>query len=239
MNAINPSTSAPQGLVTRLVTSVFFRQARVLRNVALAPSLHRIVLQGEALRSVDWSPGDKIQLRLGLGLQTRAYTPIEWDKQVGQTAFLAQTLAPGPGSAWIAGAKPGDRVELMGPRTSLKLDNLDPADGVVLGDETTLGLALAWRPRRVVLEVADPEALAPVCRGSGLQCTLFRRQADGSHLSAMENAMWEGATLRSHFVLGGRASTVQRLHQRLRAGSVQAKRIHTKAYWADGKAGLD
>ncbi len=228
-----------QGLVTRLVTSVFFRQATVVSNVAIAPALHRIALEGDSLRGVAWLPGDKLQIRLGHGLQTRTYTPIEWDPLAGRTAFLAQTLAPGPGSAWVAEAMPGQQVEVMGPRRSLVLDKLDPAHGVVLGDETALGLALAWGASRVVLEVNDPGSLDPVCRAQGLRCILLAKQADGQHLAEMERLMWDCATVDTHFVLAGRASTVQRLHQRLRAGSVQARRIHTKAYWADGKAGLD
>lgn len=239
MSALPDDTNTPKGLVTRLVTSVFFRPSQVVGNIELAPKLHRITLQGESLRGVAWAPGDKLQVRLGQGLQTRTYTPITWDPDVGRTAFLAQTLSPGPGSQWIAHAQQGDRVEVMGPRKSLVLDEINPEDGVVLGDETALGLALAWGVGRAVLEVGDPKALAPVCSALGLRCTLFARQADGGHLPAMEAAMWEGAVLRTHFVLAGRASTVQRLHQRLRAGSVQARRIHTKAYWADGKTGLD
>jgi len=239
MNTHTSQTHATKGLVTRLVTSLFFRQAQVAGNVELAPALHRITLEGEALRGVAWAPGDKLQIRLGQGLQTRTYTPIEWDPDAGRTAFLAQTLSPGPGSQWTARAKPGDKVEVMGPRKSLLLNEINSKDGVVLGDETALGLALAWRADRVVLEVGDPKSLAPICEAFGWHCTLLAKQADGKHLHAMEDAMWNGVTGQTHFLLVGRASTVQRLHRRLRADGVQARRIHTKAYWADGKVGLD
>lgn len=239
MNASQVNTQTPKGLLTRLVTSVFFRTAQVLANEELAPSLRRITLQGESLQQVEWAPGDKLQIRLGNGLQTRTYTPMEWDPTEGRTAFLAQTLSAGPGAQWATMARRGDTVEVMGPRSSLALDDLDPEYGVVMGDETALGVALAWGARRVVLEASDPHALAPVCKAWGWRCTLIAKQEDGSHLPAMEAAMWEGTALRSHFVLAGRASTIQRLHKTLRANGVQARRIHTKAYWADGKTGLD
>lgn len=239
MSTHTAADGTPQGLVTRLVMRAFFRQAKVVSNVAIAPALHRITLEGDALRGVAWQPGDKLQIRLGHGLQTRTYTPTEWDPVAGGTAFLAYTQASGPGSLWAARAMPGEPVEVMGPRTSLALEGLDPADGVVLGDETAVGLALAWGAGRAVLELSDPESLVALCHAQGLRSTLLAKQTDGHCLEEMERVMWDGATPRTHFVLAGRASTVQRLHHRLRAGSVPARRIHTKAYWADGKLGLD
>ena len=43
----------------------------------------------------------------------------------------------------------------------------------------------------------------------------------------------------THVVLAGRAATVQHLLRRLKLDGVTGSRIRTKAYWADGKVGLD
>ena len=108
--------------------------------------MRRIVLGGEALRGIAWTPGDKLQIRQGHGLQTRTYTRIEWPPTLGELLFLPKLWRP--------------------------------------------GLAVRGRHRR-------------------------RRE--------------------TRWMSWGRASTVQRLQHRLRAGSLQARRIHTKVYWADGK----
>lgn len=70
MSAPLQGTDNP-GLVPRLVTRWLFREARVVRNDILVPGLHRIELSGPALRGIQWTAGDKLQLRMGSGLQTR------------------------------------------------------------------------------------------------------------------------------------------------------------------------
>ena len=78
MSAPLQGTDNP-GLVPRLVTRWLFREARVVRNDILVPGLHRIELSGPALRGIQWTAGDKLQLRMGSGLQTRTYTPLSLD----------------------------------------------------------------------------------------------------------------------------------------------------------------
>lgn len=236
-----PTTTelSAKGPFTRLITRVFFRTAEVSGHVLLAPSLHYITLQGEALKGVAWKAGDKIQIRLGSGLQTRTYTPIQWDPLQGSTSFVAQTLSPGPGSDWVTGAKQGDVMEFMGPRSSLALGDTAAKDVVVLGDETAFGLTLAWGAGRAVLEVAAPEVWGPLCHAWGQSAALIAKQADDAHWSRMEQSVWESFSPQTHFVLAGRARTIQHFLKVLRAKGVRSDHIQTKAYWADGKTGLD
>lgn len=228
-----------KGPLARLVTRVFFRTAQVAGHVLLTPSLHHITLQGEGLKGVSWTAGDKIQIRLGSGLQTRTYTPIEWDPLRGITRFVAQTLSTGPGSDWVKHAKQGNFVELMGPCSSLSLATTDPRNVVLLGDETAFGLTLAWGAGRVVLEVDSPEVWGPMCHAWGLPVALIAKQSGGAHWSRMEESGWASFSPQTHFALSGRARTIQHFLKVLRAKGISSDRIRTKAYWADGKTGLD
>lgn len=236
--ALTSSTSEAEGLVPRLVTRWLFREARVVRNDLLVPGLHRIEMSGPALRGLQWTAGDKLQLRMGSGLQTRTYTPLNWDAEEGSTTILAHALASGPGSEWVRRTKPGQAVAVFGPRRSLTLSALQAAQSVMVGDETAIGLAAAWQPACTILEVDRAAALQPLLGSLGIHATLQPRLADDHHLERMASAaLAHGADC--SFVLVGRARTVQILRRALRDRGVASSRILTKAYWADGKAGLD
>lgn len=143
MPAAAPATDEGEGLVPRLLTRWLFRQARVARNEVILPGLHRIELEGPDLQGARWHPGDKLQLRLGRGLQTRTYTPLYWDAAQGRTAILAHALAAGPGSEWVRRVSPGEQVAVFGPHRSIDLSDWPAAQGVLVGDETAMGLAAA------------------------------------------------------------------------------------------------
>lgn len=225
-------------MVPRLLTRWLFRQAQVERNDIVAPGLHRIEISGPDLSGARWIVGDKLQLKTGAGLQTRTYTPLSWDAEQGRTAFLAHTLAPGPGSTWVRQVRHGQSVAAFGPRRSLDLASVDAQRGILIGDETAIGLAAAWQPSRAVLEVNDAAGMQPAIHALGVNATLVARQSEAQHLDALGEAMLAQG-LDKHFVLVGRARTLQYLLRLLRRQGVASSRILTKAYWADGKVGLD
>mgnify|MGYP001262327657 CR=1 FL=1 len=235
-----PASSAAEveGLMPRLLTRWLFREASVVRNDLVVPGLHRIELSGPELRGAKWAAGDKLQIRMGSGLQTRTYTPMSWDAAEGRTTILAHALAAGPGSEWARRARPGQRVAVFGPRRSLDLSALPAAQGVLVGDETAIGLAAAWRPASTLLEVDHSAALQPLLGSLGINATLLARRPEEHHLARLaEAALDQGPDRR--FVLVGRARTIQFLRRALRQHGVASGRILAKAYWADGKAGLD
>lgn len=229
----------PSGLAARLITRLFFRNAEVCENQLVAPAMHLITLQGPDLQALRWSPGDKLQIRLGASFQTRTYTPMSWDAAAGRTQILAHALAPGPGSEWAYRAAAGQAVSLFGPRRSLDLARLDPRAAVVVGDETAIGLVAAWRPLHALIETGQRPAVQGLMDSMELVGTAMASQADDLHLDALANAALGLAAHDTRFVLVGRARTVQHLLRALRRQGVSANRILTKAYWADGKTGLD
>lgn len=236
-----PGQAAPSddGVVSRLLTQLLFRSAVVADNRELVPGLRLLTLEGPALRGLHWRPGHKLQIKLGGGMTTRTYTPIEWDAEQGRTRLLAHALAPGPGGVWARDARPGQLVRLFGPRKSLDLSRFDVRTAMLVGDETVIGLAAAWRPAQALFEVGDRNAMHGVTDWLGLPATVIDRQSDDGHLDRLTGALLHAGNQDTGFVLAGRARTVQSLLRALRKNGVTPNRILTKAYWAEGKVGLD
>ncbi len=247
--ADGPQNSAPPppppGPVTRTLLRWFLRHARIAAVETLSPHFRLADLEGEALRNVGWTPGQKIQVAMGSGLATRTYTPMSWDAEDGRTRMLAFAHGDGPGSRWASGLREGDTCRFFGPRRSLDLSGLAPPV-VLFGDETSFGLAaaLGGGPQAAgtvhVFEVSDVAESRPVLEAVGLgQATLIERIADDAHLAAVEAEMPRLAASGAHFVLTGKASSIQRVSRALKAAGVVSSRMTTKAYWAPGKSGLD
>jgi len=70
--ADRPQISAPplvpRGPVTRTLLRWLMRPARVAAVETLSPHFRLVDLEGEALRSVAWTAGQKIQVSMGSGL---------------------------------------------------------------------------------------------------------------------------------------------------------------------------
>ncbi|UPJ54205.1 siderophore-interacting protein [Bradyrhizobium sp. 200] len=221
------------------------RPARVAAVETLSPHFRLADLEGEALRNVAWTAGQKVQVSMGSGLCARTYTPMSWDADSGRTRMLTFAHGDGPGSRWASGLREGDTCQFFGPRRSLDLSG--PESPVVLfGDETSFGLAAALRDSPLgagalhVFEASDVAESRPVLEAIGLgQATLIERIADDAHLAAAEAEMLRLAASGAHFVLTGKASSIQRLSRALKAVGVVSSRMKTKAYWAQGKIGLD
>ena len=134
--------SAPEpraeGRLTRTLVRWLMRSATVASVETLSDRFRLLDLEGDALRSAAWQPGQKIQIRIGSGLTARTYTPIGWDAASGSTSILAWLHGAGPASAWVRSLAPGQTCQFFGPRASLDLDLNEPF--VLFGDETSFGL---------------------------------------------------------------------------------------------------
>lgn len=220
------------------------RPARIAEVETLSPRFRSIELEGDALKGVAWTIGQKIQVAMGTGLSARTYTPMWWDPEKGRTRLLAFAHGNGPGSRWVGGLRQGDICWFFGPRRSLDL-SARKAPTVLFGDETSFGVASALHggPQLdgavYVFEASDATEADSVLAAIGLgSATLIVRSADDAHLPAVEAELLRFAAS-SHFVLTGKASSIQRTSRALKAAGVAASRMSTKAYWAPGKTGLD
>ena len=247
--ANRPQNSAPPlaspGRVTRTLLRWLMRSARVAAVETLSPHFRLADLEGEALRNVAWTAGQKVQVSMGSGLSARTYTPMSWDADNGRTRMLTFAHGDGPGCRWASGLREDDTCQFFGPRRSLDLSGLE-SPVVLFGDETSFGLAAALRDCPQVggaihvFEASDVAESRPVLEAIGLgEATLIERTADDAHLAAAEAEVLRLAASGAHFVLTGKASSIQRVSRALKAVGVVSSRVKTKAYWAQGKVGLD
>lgn len=243
MTDIKPIAARP-GRLTQLVFDLFMKHATVAGTEIVAPAFHLVTLESPQFKTVVWTPGQKLQIGIGHSFTNRTYTPIEWDRAAGRTRFLAYIHGSGPGSDWVRDLTPGDDCEVFGPRSSLDLGNL-PRPTVLFGDETSFGVAIAVArkaagPMRYLFEVNAPGIADEVLRRFGVaNAELFQRLPNDAHMPPIAKPLIAAAAAGSTFVLTGKASSIQRLRQALKALDVPSSRIMTKAYWAPGKKGLD
>ena len=245
MDALATPPVREPGRLSRAVARLWMKPATVAANERLADRFHLITLEGDALKTVTWRPGQKVQIAMGSAFVTRTYTPIEWNVSAGRVCILGYSHGDGPGSAWVRTAAPGDACEVFGPRASLDIGGLS-GPLVIVGDETSIGLAYAAShqdpTRRVTscFEVEDEVGARQVMASLDIQgATLVARRADGAHIAALEASLSDPVAGGDSFVLTGKAATIQTLRRNLQRKSVPTTRLSTKAYWSPGKTGLD
>lgn len=228
---------------------VLLRSAEITVVTDHGPHFRSIELGGPGLKNTTWVPGDKVQVRSrSAGFTLRTYTPIDWDADRGSTRLLAYAHGAGPGSEWIKAATRGRPCQLLGPRRSLSLDG--PAGPIVfVGDETSFAVVAAWqganpseRPAAVIVEVNDVEESADVLSAVGIASPqLVAREAGATHLGQLAAAT--ATALRAEpngsLCLTGKAQSIARIRQTLKAEGLSGRATRVKAYWDENRSGLD
>ena len=241
----DPATTKASGGLSKALLGLFMRHARVAAIEDVSDRFRLVTLEGPPLKGVSWTPGQKVQIAMGSAFMARTYTPLDWDAAVGSTRILGYAHGDGPGSSWLSGLGVGDECDFLGPRSSLDFSRAS-ATLVAVGDETSIGLAYTLTstnrlaPANCYFEVGDVGNSQQILARLGLEkATLVEKRDDDAHLGAMQTALDASIAAGASFVLTGKASTIQRLRHDLARKGVPATCIHTKAYWASGKRGLD
>jgi ferric-chelate reductase (NADPH) len=234
------------GLAERLVdlaSGAMLDNADVTGCTNLSPDFVRLELSAEAFRKATWVPGAKLQLRLRRGsMSLRTYTPISWDAARGVTELIAYTHGTGPAAIWFERVTEGQTCEVFGPRRSI---DLREATGPVLfiGDESSVGLACALRTVTDdvahVFEARDPAGLTDVLAQLRItdRVAVPTKSTDRVDLlrQARHNAMQAPYTL----IVTGDAATVHAVRRDSRGWERKPHQVSGKAYWAEGRTGLD
>lgn len=239
-----PEPKKRTGLLESAMLKLFTRKVRVVDLENVGTAFRIVTLRGDSFGSIEWTPGDKIQILLG-GWVQRTYTPMEWDGASGRTRILIYLHSGGPGVQWARTLQIGDEYDAFGPRASLTGGDASEMS-IVFGDETSIGLAHALSRRspgnstRCLLEVTSianaREALARLDLG-GVE--LFERVENDAHIEEIQQRLSVLTTVAATFVLTGKANSIQRLRRALKMFGVPTSKILAKPYWAPGKAGLD
>ncbi|WP_327000187.1 siderophore-interacting protein [Dactylosporangium sp. NBC_01737] len=231
------------GRLADLASGAMLDTARVTGLSRLSPEFVRVGLSAEAFRKATWVPGAKLQLRPRRGsMSLRTYTPVSWDAAEGVTELIAYTHGDGPAAQWFGQVAHGQPSEVMGPRRSI---DLREATGPVLfvGDESSVALACALRTvtgdASHVFEARDPAGLTDVLAQLGIteRVAVVAKAADRAEV--LGRARDAAAEAPYTLVVTGDAATVHAVRRDTRGWQRKPRQVKGKAYWAEGRAGLD
>jgi NADPH-dependent ferric siderophore reductase len=117
------------------------RSLVVSRVDYISPSMLRIGLRGEDLvQFTSLAPDDHVKLFVPSDdgrIEKRDYTPRRYDAQAGELMIDFAVHDAGPATRWALRAKPGDKIEIGGPRGSVVVPH-DFDWWLLIGDETAL-----------------------------------------------------------------------------------------------------
>ncbi|WP_119306233.1 siderophore-interacting protein [Cohaesibacter haloalkalitolerans] len=133
------TTSAPT--VERVRHELKRRDLEVLSVERLTPAMVRVTLGGESLADfTSLAPDDHIKLFVpdASGMMAmRDYTPRAYDNEAQTLVVDFAVHDAGPATAWALAVKPGDSLQIGGPRGSAVVTG-DIRRFILIGDETAL-----------------------------------------------------------------------------------------------------
>lgn len=224
-----------KGRILRALSKLVLTEGVVKEANVVSRDFRLLKVQSQASASSRWQPGDKVQVLLPTD-DVRTLTPIYWDTD-GTTALLVYMHGEYPLARWARSVEAGESVRFVGPSRSLVM----PSGALTLvGDETSIAVGASYartRPGqvRVLIEADANGSLEDVLRAVELggaqvvprELGMRRGEAVANALSAVNGAV--GIT--------GGAEFVQRVRERVRG--LGASSSKTKAYWLEGRPGLD
>ena len=213
--------------------------------------LRLIRLTGPELANFEYVPGQDIMLVLSSDPQSirRRYTIRSFDGQKRLLDLVISMHGDGPGLRWASVARPGDRVDAIGPRGKITLDGR--ADWhLFAGDETAIGgtfSMLEGLPTKVSAlsyllvtdrfdeQVATLESIAPrkIEWIGGRSARIGSTEVARSCLTADLPAGW------GHAYVAGEVGLVVSWRNALLARGLARDQVSAKAYWNRGQANLD
>jgi NADPH-dependent ferric siderophore reductase len=222
----------------------------VAEVVDRSPRIRRIGLTGEGLDGFHYDPGQDVMIlleSLGDRALSRRYTIRDFDERQRLLHIeVVQHDADGPGQRWIAQAKAGDVVSVVGPRGKITL-NPDAEWHLFVGDESFIPGALnmleALPPDTAALaflqvaDTTDEAAFTP--KGSNKQLTWLHNvggdDADPSRLiEAIQRADLPSG--RGYAYVAGEVQFTSALQRALLDKGFTPQQMSPKAYWGRAKA---
>jgi NADPH-dependent ferric siderophore reductase len=223
-------------------------EAEVAESVRLTPHLQQIVLSSPSLTDFGYSPGQDVMLLVaadGMRPVRRRYTIRSLDRPGGMLTLHIVLHGDGPGERWVLTARPGDRIEAIGPRG--KISTAPGADWhLFVGDESAMAAIFAMTEAlpgdataTLVIEVPGPddelELLAPARTRVSWLHRLGTPAGDPGLLTA-EAADVELPPGSGHCYLLGEARVVSALREVLANRGLSEHQVSPKAYWGRGRA---
>jgi NADPH-dependent ferric siderophore reductase len=222
----------------------------VAASTQLTPHMQRIELAARQLDGFSYRPGQDVMLLVaadGRRPVRRRYTIRYFDRARQVLTVDVVLHGDGPGERWVRAARPGDRIEGIGPRG--KVFPSPAADWhLFMGDEAALPAILAMTESlpgdadaTLVLEVPEADDEQDVSAAARTRTSWVHRLGrpagdPASSLLVAEAADVELPPGNGHAYLLGEASVVLALRERLTARGLPPDQMSPKAYWGRGRA---
>jgi NADPH-dependent ferric siderophore reductase len=243
-----PALNDPFAVLTGPLAATTRMQLEVVDSAPLSPGMQRLVLTAPELAGLQYQPGQDMMLMVAVDGDRpvrRRYTIRALDHARRLLTLDVVRHAGGPGERWVAAARPGDRVEGIGPRGKIFL--AEAADWhLFIGDDSALpayltmaGALPAGARALVILEVPGPAGEQDVVTAADAEVTWLHRDGGPAGDPAALAAAAAAVTLppgRGHAYLAGEATVVLRLRETLAAHGLAPEQISPKAYWGRGRA---
>lgn len=224
-----------KGKLLRLFEKLVLEEGEVLDVVAPDPRFRVVTWRTRAEHAAKWQPGDKLQIVLPSD-DVRTYTPTRWLPD-GTATLVIYLQSDTPAARWARALARGDRFSSISPQRSLTMPE-GPIS--IVGDESSLAVAASYSLARpgsvdVALEVDAGTTITETARAIGLEGARFVERPSGAPRGrALADALMPA---RGAVGITGGGELVQRVRARLREQGV--REIKTKAYWVEGRAGID
>jgi NADPH-dependent ferric siderophore reductase len=216
----------------------------------LSPHLQRIELTAAELDGFSYFPGQDVMLLVaaeGRRPVRRRYTIRQLDYERRRLTIDVVLHGDGPGERWVRSARPGDRIEGIGPRGKV-FPSPEAEWHLFMGDEAAMPAILVMTESlpsdteaTLVIEVpeaADEQEFTAAARTRVSWLHRLGRPAGDRAASPLvaEAAEVELPPGRGHAYLLGEATVVLALRERLAARGVPPDQMSPKAYWGRGRA---
>jgi NADPH-dependent ferric siderophore reductase len=239
--------AGPEELVT-MIQGVGRWTLEVMESRMVTPRMHRIRLGSAEFGGFDYLHGQDVMLWVpadGERMVYRRYTVRHFDRTVGSLDLdVFDNGGGGPGERWAQTVRPGDVVDVVGPRGKISL--VAAPWHLFAGDESYIPAAFAMlealpagTPAWAFLEVAGPEEEQCLSVGADVRLMWIHRgdESPGNPadlVTAVGSA--ELPTSPGHAYVGAELQVARALSRTLEARGFDRNRISSKAYWGLGRA---
>jgi NADPH-dependent ferric siderophore reductase len=223
-------------------------QFEVVTSTQVSPHFQRIELAAPELEGFSYQPGQDVMLLVaadGNRPVRRRYTIRRLDSARRLLTLDVVLHGDGPGERWVRSARPGDRIEGIGPRGKIS-PSLEADWHLFMGDESAMPAILAMTESlpgdsdaTLVLEIPEREDEQDFAAAARTRLSWLHRlggPAGESRLLAAEAAEVELPPGSGHAYLFGEARVVLRLREVLAARGLAQDQMSPKAYWGRGRA---
>jgi NADPH-dependent ferric siderophore reductase len=220
----------------------------VASTATLTPHLQRLGLTAAELDGFSYQPGQDVMVLVaaeGRKPLRRRYTIRHFDRSARMITVDVVLHGAGPGERWVRSARPGDRIEGIGPRGKIFPD--PAADWhLFMGDESALPAIQAMTESlpgdadaTLVLEIpeaADEQDVLAAARTRVSWLHRLGRPAGDPAALAAEAAEVELPPGNGHAYLLGEARVVLAMREVLASRGLTEAQLSPKAYWGRGRA---